>query len=254
MLCALTGCGMLPGMQNLDQKKLQRVETRSFHADSTLIPITPMTIMRNDQSKHEYHISSQDILSISVWNHPELNLPTEHDNVNSIRNGYLVNHHGNIYFPLIGQCHVAGKTTDEVRMDMTKRLSYYLKRPHLFVKVADFRSKRVYVMGEVMKPGFLPLTDQSLSIADAINMTGSFDPNSSDPRHIYVIRGDVMRPEVYWLNVSSPTALLLGERFQLHDKDIVIVSTATVTRWNRFLNQLLPTLQTVWYTKSITRD
>jgi polysaccharide export outer membrane protein len=44
----------------------------------------------------------------------------------------------------------------------------------------------------------------------------------------------------------------MGERFQLKQNDIVVVSTAVVTRWNRFLNQLLPTLQTVWYTKAIT--
>jgi polysaccharide export outer membrane protein len=152
----------------------------------------------------------------------------------------------------VGYLHVAQKSTEEIHTLLTRRLSLYVPRPQVFVRVADFRSKKIYVMGEVLKAGFIPLNDQPLSITNALNMTGSLDPNSSDPRHIYVIRGNFLRPEIYWLNASMPTALLLGEQFQLQDNDVLVVSTATVTRWNRFLNQLLPSLQTVWYTKAVT--
>jgi hypothetical protein len=213
--------------------------------------------MQHPRENYTYRVGSQDILSINLWNHPEFNSLAQ-PSANALPDqtagapGYLVNDEGNIYLPLIGYIYVNGKTIPEIQHVITKRLRQYIRNPQVFLRVNDYRSKKVYVMGEVLKPGFLPLNDQPLSITAALNLSGSLDPNASDPRHIYVIRGPFMHPEIYWLNVSSPVALLLGEQFRLQPNDIVIVSTAAVTRWNRFLNQLLPTLQTIWYTKAIT--
>ncbi len=102
-----------------------------------------------------------------------------------------------------------------------------------------------------MKSGFVPITDQPLSITDAISLSGGINPNSADPEHIYVIRGNIYRPTIYWLNAKTPDGLLLAEHFILRPGDILYVSSAPATRWNRVLNQLLPTIQTVWYTKAI---
>ena len=102
-----------------------------------------------------------------------------------------------------------------------------------------------------MKSRFIPITDQSLSITDAISLAGGLNPNSADPEHIYVIRGNIKRPYIYWLNAKTPDAFLLSEHFILKPGDILYVSSATATRWNRVINQLLPTIQTVWYTKAI---
>ncbi len=257
----LSGCNALPGMQNLNTDNIPVKKEPALRIEPTLIPITAASLLSDPSRPYRYRIGPQDVLSVSVWNHPEFNpqqtqttpgTPTTDQTAGAT--GYLVDAEGNIYLPLIGNVHVAGKTIAELRPIITKRLSTYIRSPQLFLRVVDFRSRKVYVMGEVLKPGFLPLNDQPLSITAAVNMAGSLDPNASDPRHIYVIRGNYARPEIYWLNVSSPAALLLGEHFQLQDNDIVVVSTATVTRWNRFLNQLLPTLQTIWYTKAITNN
>jgi len=253
----LTGCSMLPGMQNIDTSTARFEKTgKSVYVDPVIIPITASNVAA-DNEPYIYRIAPQDVLSIMVWNYAEFNTPALQNSTNTTGQsagspGYLVDHHGNIYFPLIGSVHVQGQSIDQVRMLLTKKLSYYLRKPNIIVRVADFRSKKVYVMGEVLKPGFLSMNDQPLSITDAITMAGSLDPNASDPRHIYVIRGSLTHPEIYWLNAATPAALLLGEKFQLEDHDVVIVSTAAVTRWNRFLNQMLPSLQTIWYTKAIT--
>lgn len=258
----LNGCAALPGLQNIDTTMMQVQETEPhLQTKPVVIPITASYILAHPAKPYVYYLSPYDVLSIMVLNNPELNLPNQVLAVNSNSPqtltgaaGYIVNPHGNIYFPLIGEVHVTGKTVEEVRRLLVRKLSYYVRRPQIFVRVADFRSKKVYVMGEVNKAGFLPMTDQPLSIIDALNMSGSLDPNTSDPRHIYVIRGSLIRPEIYWLNASNPPALLLGEQFQLQDHDVVIISTASLTRWNRFLSQLLPTLESVWYTKSITNS
>lgn len=256
----LSGCSILPGMQNIDTSNMNvQASPHLMEVKPIVKPITASYLIEHPPKPYVYHVAPQDVLSITVWNHTEFN---SHDQqmINSPllatqsagAPGYLINHDGTIYFPLVGYISVAGLSADQVRSLVTKRLSFYVRKPQVLVRVADFRSKKVYIMGEVLKAGYLPLNDQPLSITAALNMSGSLDPNASDPRHIYVIRGDFTRPEIYWLNASTPAALLLGERFQLKDNDVLVVSTAVVTRWNRFLNQLLPSLQTIWYTKAIT--
>ena len=122
------------------------------------------------------------------------------------------------------------------------------------MRVADYRGQKIYVLGEVVKPGFLPITDQPLTIADALMLSGSLNPESADPRNIFVIRGSYLEPHIFWLNAKTPDRMLLAEHFSLQPKDILYVSSAPATRWNRVLNQLLPTVQTVWYTQAIVKN
>jgi protein involved in polysaccharide export with SLBB domain len=253
----LASCSALPGMENIDANTpYARSAYQPIHVDPVIIPITATSLIHQRSAPYIYRIGAQDIISFTVWDHPELNEAAQQNPLNTTQSagapGYLVDHQGNIYLPLAGSIHVAGLSTDQVRTLVSKKLSRYLQHPQVILRVTDYRSKKIYVMGEVLKPGFLPMNDHPLSITEALNMSGSIDPNAADPRHIYVIRGDILHPKIHWLNVSSPTALLLGEQFELQPNVVVIVSTAAVTRWNRFLNQLLPTLQTVWYTKAIT--
>lgn len=257
----LSSCSLLPGIQNPDISQMRQVHTRTQRTMPTLIPITPELIADQHISTYMYRVAAADILNISVWQHPEFSLQEFHvssqnSNLPSKQgaageDGFLVNPAGFIYFPLIGNVFVEGKTVDTIRRDMTSRLKKYIKDPSLNVRVVEFRSRKVYVLGEVRRPGFIPLTDQALSVTDAITLTGGMDPNAADPSHIYVIRGAISRPNMYWLDAKSPEALLLAEHFFLMPNDILFVSSAPATRWNRVLNQLLPTIQTVWYTKAI---
>ncbi len=262
LVLLLSGCGnIMPGMQNPDTANMHKLSSsRNMTVTSNLIPITTQLIANQSENKYIYHVAPSDVLNITVWQHPEF--LTQELNVNQLTNlpstqgaagqtGYLVNHNGNIYFPLIGNVRVADKSVDEIRKEMMVRLRRYIKNPQINVRVADFRSRKVYVLGEVNKPGFVPINDQPLSITDAIVLTGGLDPNAADPSHIYIIRGSFYQPDVYWLNAKSPETLLLAERFNLKSGDILYVSSAPATRWNRVLNQLLPTIQTIWYTKAI---
>jgi polysaccharide export outer membrane protein len=61
---------------------------------------------------------------------------------------------------------------------LTDKLSAYIQDPQLDVRVVGYRSKRVYVVGEVNQPGLLPLDDQPLMIADAISLSGGLTPNA----------------------------------------------------------------------------
>jgi len=254
-----SGCSILPGMQNLNASNMPRKEIPELvNVRPIIIPITPTLIATKAVPPYIYHIYPQDVLSIVVWQHPEFIPPAQitatlgtQSSQAAGQTGYLVNHNGFIYFPLVGYVHVAGETVDQIRVKLTKRLREYVRNPQVMVRVADYRSKKIYMFGEVMKPGLLPLNDQPMSITDAILLAGSFDPNAADTRHIYVIRGNFLRPRIYWLDAKTPYGLLLAEKFELQPDDIIYVSSAVVARWNRFLNQLLPTLQTLYFTKAL---
>lgn len=257
---SLSGCSLLPGMQGVNIAGMRKIEYKpDVQINPTVVPINAALVIHHPLPPYIYLIEPQDILSISVWQHPEFNPPPQQTSTASSQQaqaagipGYLVDHTGRIYFPLAGYVDVRGKTADEVRVEITARLRKYVKNPQVLVRVADYRSKKIYVFGEINRPGLLPLNDQFMSITDAITLAGSFDRDTADPRHVYVIRGNILCPTIYWLSANTADTLLLAEKFQLQPNDIVYVSSAIVTRWNRFLSQLLPSLSTVFLTKTIT--
>lgn len=259
---ALCSCGIMPGMQNLDTMKMRKfMVPERVEVHPTLIPITPSLIADQHISTYYYRVAPADVLNITVWDHPEFNLinslpmsaatPGTHGSAGQV--GYLVNSSGRIYFPLVGYVDVADKTVDQIRDLITRRLRKYIPNPQINVRVADFRGQKVYVLGEVAKTGFLPINDQQLTIADALALSGWLDPSAADPHYIYVIRGNFTCPQIFWLDAKTPDKLLLAERFSLQPRDILYVSSAPATQWNRVLNQLLPTVQTVWFTKAIVQ-
>lgn len=250
-------------MQNLDVSKFRRVPLPPpVVMHPTLVHITPALLLSHPHTApYLYKIAPSDVLNITVWEHPEFNIlpvPTGGTAVMpgsqgaAGQAGYLVNAKGRIYFPLVGSIKVAGHTVDKIRKDITQRLRKYIPDPQVNLRVVDYRGQKIYVIGEVKKPGLVPLNDQILTIADALALTGGIDQNFADPKHIYVIRGSVTCPVIYWLNAKTPDKLLLAENFSLHPKDILYVSSAPTSRWNRMLNQILPTIEAVWYSKAIT--
>lgn len=259
----LSGCGSMPGMSNLDTKSMKKYapSRRIQVKEPLLIPITPSLLVDQFVSTYFYHVAPADVLHINVWQHPEflLEVASASPNAPGVHGaaglpGYLVNADGYIYFPLIGYVHVANKTVDEIRVIVTKRLKKYIPNPQLNVRVADFRGQKVYVLGEVEKTGFLPITDQKLTLADALSLSGWVKPDTADPRFIYIIRGDSTQPNIFWLDAKTADRLLLAEQFILQPRDILYVSSAPAARWNRALGQLLPTIQAIWYTQAITRN
>lgn len=231
-----------------------------------IVPIGPRLFDSYTPRPHEYRVGPQDILTIIVWNHPELTIPsmqTTSESVNFYTHanettnnppGVLVDERGEIFFPLAGKFRVEDMTVDQIRVALTHRLYRYIRNPQVSVRVTVFRNKPIYVMGEVVKPGIQPITDMPMSIMDAINLAGGIDKESSDAHYIYVLRGDYFHPTVYWLDATTPGALLLSRSFLLEPRDVVMVSTAGVARYSRVVNKILPTIQTFMYPYFKTPD
>ncbi|QIE24126.1 Polysaccharide biosynthesis/export protein [Caballeronia sp. SBC1] len=148
------------------------------------------------------------------------------------------------------------------------------------IDVPDRTKSRVFLFGELAKPQTVPMNRGHLTLADALANANSIDPHSADPRMIYVIRGSdqqfakggmlktsaitpadgslapAARPldlSVYKLDMTQVDALMLMTQFDLHPRDVIYVQVASAARFNRVLEQIAPTIQTLFYTIQTTR-
>lgn len=123
------------------------------------------------------------------------------------------------------------------------------------VNVPDRADSRVFVMGEVRMPVTVPMLKGRLTIADALTAGGGILDTDANPRQIYVLR-DLQdkpnTPDIFRLDMTQPDALMLSSRFQLKPLDVVYVGTAGSAHFNRMLQQIFPTIQSIYYMKQIT--
>lgn len=132
---------------------------------------------------------------------------------------------------------------DALNRDGVVATDIYLKPgDHLFLPFND--RKEVYVVGEVLRPQAINYKTTDMSLTQALGRTGGLNPITAKGAGVYVIRGveQMQRTPatVYHLDATSPAAFTLADRFPLRPGDVVWVGPAGVTRWNRFLTQLLP--------------
>ena len=103
----------------------------------------------------------------------------------------------------------------------------------------------VYLTGELIKPGRFELPfGRQATLADALYIDGGFNTESGDSSQIYVLRGidGGARVVAYRLDAENVVNLVVATRLQMRPNDIVFVAEQPVTRWNRALQQILPTL------------
>jgi len=135
-----------------------------------------------------YRVGPQDILLVTVWDHPEITLPLGQYRTDAAT-GMVVDEEGLLYFPYIGKVKVSGLTTSQVRDALTTQLGKILQKPQVDVKVVAFRSQKVYVGGEVRTPAVYNVTDVPFTLAEAVNRAGGFQATADDSRLI-LTRGD----------------------------------------------------------------
>ncbi|WP_075795605.1 polysaccharide biosynthesis/export family protein [Massilia putida] len=195
-----------------------------------------------------YAIGSGDILAIVVWDHPELTggLVTAANadpavtaaaaaNANAAPQGFVVDHQGRIQFPLAGMLTVEGLTEEQARALLTTRLAKYLANPNVTLRVQAYRSKRVYIDGEVKSPGLQAINDIPMTLVEAINRAGGLLP-TADQSRIELERGKthyaINLRDLVQKNINPGLVMLApGDVVRVHSRDEskVFVSGEVVT-------------------------
>ena len=101
----------------------------------------------------------------------------------------MVGEDGNFYYPYVGVIKAAGKTVEEIRTELSAKLSRYIERVQLDVRVTTYRSQRAYIVGEVNQPGIQMVRDIPLTVLEAINSAGGVTAEA-DQRSITLSRDD----------------------------------------------------------------
>lgn len=170
----------------------------------------------------EYLIGVGDVLSITVWDHPELTLPAGPER-NQIESGSWVNASGNIFYPYIGAIEVVGRSIEDVQKDLTLRLAEYIPDPQIEVKVAAFNSQKVIVTGAIVRPGAVDITNLPLTLVEAVNALGGLQDTADSHRVSIQRNGQVYIVDMHAFLVSGR---ILNNPV-LRGGDIVNVATLT---------------------------
>lgn len=120
------------------------------------------------------------------------------------------------------------------------------------VRVLGREEAKVFVLGEVLRPLTQTLRNGRLTLNEALGEAGGVNPNSGDPRQIYVVRTQADKPEIFHLDAKSPMAYALAEGFELQARDVVYVDPVPLVRWNRVISLVLPSAQAVTTTRTAT--
>ena len=202
---------------------------RAAADDATRQDLSPLFVA----APPPYTIGRGDILAIVVWDHPELaaggmNTATALADSgappsNAASPGFAVDHRGRIQFPLIGLLTMEGLTAEGARELLTKRLARYIAHPNVTLRVQSYRSRRVYVDGEVRTPGLQTVDDIPMTLVEALNRAGGMT-QSADQSRIVVERGKerytVNLRELIQKGVNPGTVLLAhGDVVRVHSRE-----------------------------------
>jgi polysaccharide export outer membrane protein len=186
----------------------------------------------------EYRLGPGDVLTIGVWGYEELQVKE-----------VAVRPDGKLAFPLVGEVQAAGISTGQLTDILTKGLSDYVKDPKVSINIFKLRTTRVYVLGEVAKPGMYELEKQH-NLLDALGAAGSYTQNAAK-RKVYIIHKD---------QTSSPIKVNLmniwekGDMSQNHalaDGDVVYLSGNGKVS---FASDILPWISATYQVTRMNKD
>ena len=136
-----------------------------------LASTVPMVSRAAPPADVAYTVKPGDTLLVSVWKEPDLQGPV------------LVRPDGAFSFPLAGQMDARNKTVQELQQELTTKLKKYISDPVVTVSIQEIKGNKVYVIGQVQKPGDF-VVNPRVDVMQALSMAGGTTP--------FAALGDIM--------------------------------------------------------------
>ena len=157
-----------------------------------------------------YTVKPGDTLKISVWKEPDLQGPV------------LVTPDGAVAFPLVGQVDARGKTVTQLQGTITDRLRAYISDPVVTVSVQDVRGNKVYVIGQVNRPGEF-IVNPRVDVMQALAMAGGTTAFASLDNIIILRRSGAGQEAFRFDYTDVAKGRNLQQNIDLLSGDIVVV-------------------------------
>lgn len=174
----------------------------------------------------EYRLGPDDALRITVYGHPDLTQDV------------VIGPDGTFDFPLIGRVEAGERTSREVEAAIGARLAQgFVRDPHVKVAIQLYRSRTVFVMGELTRPGTYPLPD-GRTLVEVLSRAGPLLPTAGAEVLVLRPRGPAgassapapaqpdARAEVIRIDLDKLQAGLLAHNPLLQPNDTVLVPRA----------------------------
>jgi polysaccharide export outer membrane protein len=173
-----------------------------------------------------------DQLTINVWRNSDLSRTVQVDPA------------GDIYLPLAGRVHAGGLTQEELRAEVARKYSRYIRNPHVDINVSDVSSQRVHILGEVESPGTFSL-EPNMLLWEAISAAGGFS-DDANRRRVLVMRaiGETTKVAVVDVGAMLKTGKM-DRTIYLQRDDVVYVPPTVIADVEAFMlrvNNIVNTL------------
>jgi polysaccharide biosynthesis/export protein len=139
---------------------------KKIMALTLLLVLLCMTIQ--GWAQENYRLGPEDELEIRVWGNDDLTRKVQ------------VGLNGMISFPFVGEIKAQGMTVHDLQQELEHRLGpKYIIDPHVSITIADYKSQKFFVVGNVNKPGTYPLT-KPIRVVEAISLAGGLGSGQGD--------------------------------------------------------------------------
>jgi len=192
------------------------------------------TLNQLENVQFEYKIRPYDRVSIIVYKHPDIS--TSNQNNMQQERGLLVNSKGYIRLPLIKKIHLQGLTQTEAENVLEEAYSVYIKKPDIQIEVLN---KRAYVIGEVKRPGEVPLPNEQLTLLQILATAGDLT-DSANRKSILIVDGrSGGRTNTRVVNLTDIRSLQTAN-LMIKPNDIVYVMPNNMKTFNIGIKEATP--------------
>lgn len=165
-----------------------------------------------------------DVIEVKFFYTPELN------------ENQMVRPDGKIALQLIDEVEVEGKTPARLRQKLLELYAPHLKSPEIAVVVRSLYNRRVFVGGEVIRPGIVEMPGQ-MTLLEAVMQAGGFDLTKAEVKNVIVIRHGNGQRYGYSVNLEPALEGRNVPPFYLGPEDIVYVPRTTIVKVDQWVDQ-----------------